>query len=185
MQDIPDDVLIKASEGDVEAFEAVYKATAGFVYNVAFRVVANEADAKEVTQEVFWTVYRKLKDFRFESSFKTWVYRITVNGAINYAKKTNKEGSRMVEYDENMEVSGTLPETEGIDREDQKKVIDSLLKVLNPEQKACVVLRNLEGLSYQEIADVLKININTVRSRLKRAREKMVALRKKVNCESL
>src|SRR5271167_2857323 len=87
MQDIDKDILVKASQGDMQAFEEVYKTSNSFVYNVAYRVVNNREDALEVAQEVFMTIHDKLKGFRFESSFKTWVYRITANNAINFAKK--------------------------------------------------------------------------------------------------
>src|SRR5438105_595186 len=87
MEELSRDILIKASQGDMVAFEAVYKATASFIYNVAFRVVSNKEDAQELTQEVFMIIHDKLKTFRFESSFKTWVYRITANHSINFAKK--------------------------------------------------------------------------------------------------
>jgi len=181
MQDIPDDVLVKASQGDFGAFEAVYKAASSFVYNVAFRVVGNREDAEEVTQEVFLTVHHKLKDFRFQSAFKTWVYRVTVNSAINYAKKASKDRNRTVEYDESRTAVAT-PEVvrEELDRGAQQKTIDTLLGKLNPEHRACIVLRTIQGLSYQEMAEALGININTVRSRLKRAREALMGLSKEV-----
>ncbi len=168
MQEIADGILIRASEGDLAAFEAVYKASASFVYNVAFRVVGNREDAQEVTQEVFLIIYSKLKGFRFESSFKTWVYRITANCAINFAKKTSKTRNRTMEYDDTLfEPMASGDARAEIDREHHNKVIGDLLNALNPEQRACVVLRSIEGLSYQQIADTLKINVNTVRSRLK------------------
>src|SRR5580658_612233 len=90
MEDIAKDILIKASQGDMQAFEEVYKKSSSFVYNVAFRVVNNREDALEVAQEVFMIIHDKLKNFRFESSFKTWAYRITANRAINYAKKSSR-----------------------------------------------------------------------------------------------
>src|ERR1700733_12793154 len=98
MEDISRDTLIKASQGDMQAFEEVYKTSSSFVYNVALRVVNNREDALEVSQEVFMIIYNKLKDFRFESSFKTWVYRITANHAINFAKKNTR--SKTVPYEE-------------------------------------------------------------------------------------
>lgn len=181
MQEITDDILTKASQGDLECFKKVYKAAGGFVYNVALRVTANKEDAEEVTQEVFLTVHHKLKEFRFQSSFKTWVYRITVNHAINYAKKNSKERNRTVEYDENLNaVVVPAQNTSSLDQEAKEKLVQKLLSNLNPEQRACVVLRNIEGLSYQEIADSLGINLNTVRSRLKRAREALLSFGKEV-----
>jgi RNA polymerase sigma-70 factor (ECF subfamily) len=181
MQDISDDILVRASRGDTEAFKIIYDAASGFVYNVVYRVVGHKEDAEEVTQEVFLTVYHKLKDFRFQSSFKTWVYRVAVNSAINYAKKVSKERNRTVEYDEQLNAVGVPEEARAeMDRGVYRRTVDELLSKLNPEQRACVVLRNIEGLSYQEIAEALKININTVRSRLKRGRESLLALRKEV-----
>ena len=88
--DIDKDILIRAAqEGYAWAFGG-YKTSSSFVYNVALRVVNNREDASEVAQEVFMIVHNKLKDFRFESSFKTWVYRITANCAINFAKKNSR-----------------------------------------------------------------------------------------------
>lgn len=181
MQDISDDILAKAAQGDIESFEMIYKATAGFVYNVAFRVTGNRQDAEEVMQEVFLMVYHKLKSFRFQSSFKTWIYRVAANCAINYSKKMSKERKKTVEYDENLDALES-PDEAGtkINREHHETMIHSLLKILNPDQRACVVLRNMEGLSYQEIAESLRININTVRSRLKRGREALLAMGKEV-----
>lgn len=98
MEDIAKDILVRASQGDMEAFEDVYKASSSFVYNVAFRVVNNREDALEVAQEVFMIIHDKLKTFRFESSFKTWAYRITANYAINFAKKNSR--AKTVPYED-------------------------------------------------------------------------------------
>ncbi len=181
MNNLSDNTIIEASEGNVESFEDIYKAYSDFVYNVAFRVVNNMDEAQEVTQEVFITVYHKLKSFKFKSSFKTWIYRITINSAINFAKKRSKEQSRIAEFNDKNEFNRTVDfVSEKIEEEQHEKVISTLLEALNPDQRACVVLRSIEGLSYQEIAKSLNININTVRSRLKRAREKLLTLRKEM-----
>jgi RNA polymerase sigma-70 factor (ECF subfamily) len=176
MQDIPKETLIKAQKDDLESFENIYKETSGFVYNVAFRIVNNKQDAEEVVQDVFLNIYHSLKNFRFQSSFKTWVYRITINCAINHVKKIVREKNRIKEYGNNFMQTGEtsqMPEVEKVN-EGQKEIISSLLGVLDVDQRACIVLRNIEGLSYQEISDTLKININTVRTRLKRARERLL-----------
>lgn len=181
MQDISEEILTKAAKGDIRSFEIIYKAAASFVYNVAFRVVSNRQDAEEVTQEVFLNIYHKLQDFRFESSFKTWIYRITANHAINHSKKRSKERDRRKEYDASLTRHKPLNATQAaISTADQQEAIHALLQSLNPHQRACIVLRSIEGLSYQQIAAALNININTVRSRLKRAREALLALRKEV-----
>ncbi len=179
MNDIRQDILVKASKGDLQAFEEVYKLSSSFVYNVAYRVIGNQQDAQEATQEIFMTVYHKLKDFRFESSFKTWLYRITVNHSINMSKKISKTKNKTFVFDENVNPPSVEPEThEKMDREYNEKIVQDFLSELNEDQRACIVLRNIEGLSYEEISQSLNININTVRTRLKRAREKLLTLRK-------
>ncbi len=194
MEDIAKDILIRASQGDMQAFEDVYKASSSFVYNVAYRVVNNREDALEVSQEVFMIIYNKLKGFRFESSFKTWVYRITANCAINFAKKSSR--TKTVPFEEafgphigHSQLFGggaVLSDAQThMDQEYQNQLVESLLAELNPDQRACVVLRDIQGLSYEEIARALNININTVRSRLKRSREKLLSVRKKVSYEKV
>lgn len=171
MADIPSDIIQRAAGSDIKAFEEIYNSTKGFVYNVVFRITNNDADAQEVTQDVFVKVYRSLKEFKFRSSFKTWLYRIAVNTALNKYKMNSREYSRRVEYDD---VAPTLaspsPVEVPLDKEEAEKKVASLLSLLGPEQRACIVLREIEGLSYKEMSETLKVNINTIRSRLKRAR---------------
>lgn len=181
MENISDDIIEKAAGGDQDAFESIYRSSSKFVYNVAWRVVSKHEDAEEITQEVFLTVYRKLSSFRFQSSLKTWIYRVTINTAMNYAKKLSKVKSKTTEYHEQIHCAGVLGETEiKMDKEHNENLVTVLLDTLTPDQKACMVLRNIEELSYQEIADALNININTVRSRLSRGREALLQLRKEV-----
>jgi len=175
MNDIALDVLERASRGNMDAFEQIYKATSSFVYNVAFRITRNSADAEEVTQDVFMKIYRNLKGFQFRSAFKTWVYRITINTAINRYRKSKKEEKDRVDYDNIIE---SLPDNrlamEGVNQNDNEAGLNALLDMLSHEHKTCLILREIEGLSYQEIADTLKIPVNTVRSRLKRARQALL-----------
>ena len=176
MDQISDAILKKAAEGDVAAFEQIYRAYAPFVYNVAFRMLQRKEDAEEVVQEVFVAVHGKLNGFMFRSSLKTWVYRITANHCINHLNKHKRHDKGRVDLEDVIGSIGTLDETHAkIEREDHEYKVARLLEVLNPEEKACVVLRSIEGLSYEEISRSLNVNINTVRTRLKRGREKMMA----------
>lgn len=171
MQDISREIIQLALGGDMEAFGEIYNKTSGFVYNVAYRIVNNREDAEEITQDVFVNIFKKLGAFRFDASFKTWIYRITTNISINYLKKKIKQEKNYVSYDDALEKKQiTEPAAQRSNEPGQEEVISSLLDMLNPDQRACIVLKNMEGLSYQEIAESLNININTVRSRLKRAR---------------
>jgi RNA polymerase sigma-70 factor (ECF subfamily) len=184
MEDIAKDILVRASGGDIQAFEQVYKASSSFVYNVAYRVVNNREDALEVAQEVFLIIHDKLRGFRFESSFKTWVYRITANYAINFAKKNSR--AKTVPFEESFGEGAVLSDARTqMDQEYQNQLVENLLAQLKPDQRACVVLRDIQGLSYEQIAQSLNININTVRSRLKRSREKLLSLRKQVDYEKV
>ncbi|MDR4504501.1 MAG: RNA polymerase sigma factor [Candidatus Scalindua sp.] len=181
MDNVTEKTITMASEGDIDSFETIYNEYSGLVHNVAFRIVRNSDEAQEVTQEVFLAVYRKLKTFKFQSSFKTWIYRIAVNFALNYAKKELRNQGSTVEFNNNTPLNKAIDSIdETIEKEQHEKKISTLLEALNPDQRACIVLRSLEGLSYQEIADSLNINVNTVRSRLKRAREKLVTLREEM-----
>ena len=143
--------------------------------------MSTKHDAEEVTQDVFLKLYHSLGSFKFEASFKTWLYRIAVNTALNHLRKMKRVQTREVE-EKTIEEPATASQPEGGKRleageaENQLKV---LLDQLNPDQRACIVLREIEGLDYQQIALSLGVNINTVRSRLKRARETLMALGQK------
>ena len=93
MQEISKDILMQAAKGDIGAFEEIYRIASDFIFNVAYRITNNNEDAEEVSQDVFIKIYKNLKGFRFQSSFKTWIYRIAVNSAVNTSKKrTNIAG---------------------------------------------------------------------------------------------
>ncbi len=161
--------------GDPAAFEQVYKAMSGFVYNVALRITRNNADAQEVTQDVFLKLYHSLKDFQFRSAFKTWVYRITVNTAINRYRRSARELKNRVANDLLIEsLPGTSSASASLTQSDHEARLNDLLSKLSPEHRVCLILREIEGLSYQEIAAALKIPMNTVRSRLKRGRQALI-----------
>jgi RNA polymerase sigma-70 factor, ECF subfamily len=170
IREISNGLLLRAQDRDIGAFEEIYKLASGFVYNVALRIAQNTADAQEITEDVFLSVFKNLRDFKFKSSFKTWVYRITVNTALNKRKKTSNDLNRRAEYNENIYYENTKQDNT-LDKITKEEIVNDLLSALNPQHRACIVLREMQGLSYQEIAQTLKININTVRSRLKRARE--------------
>lgn len=181
MQDISIEIINKASSGDIDAFEQIYRAASSFVYNVALRVTNNREDADEVTQDVFMKIHGNLKSFQFRSSLKTWIYRITVNTAINHSKRIARHTHGRIEFEPAVDYGQmqSEPAQELMEKEEKEKQVSALLELLGPEQRACLVLREIEGLSYQEIAEALKLNINTVRTRLKRARERLLSLKER------
>ena len=176
MQQLPKELLIRASGGDAGAFEQLYRATADYVYTIAVGITGNRADAEEVAQDVFVKVHRELSRFRFESLFTTWLYRVTVNRAITAARKSARRRSREADFDEGIAVEDSRNATrEAIVREGNEARVRYLLEALGPEQRACIVLREMEGMRYGEIARALGVKLNTVRSRLRRAREALCA----------
>lgn len=179
MVDIDTHTIELAQAGDVNAFESIYRSFFGFVSNVAYRVVGNVQDAQEVTQETFLSMHRHLKNFRFQSSLKTWVYRITVNTAINYAKKRSNQRKDQ-SFDESFFASLEPDAYRMMEKEENERRVQQLLGFLSLDHRAVLVLRSLQGLSYKEIADTLEIPINTVRTRIKRAREALLALKNEV-----
>jgi len=179
MQEIAHTTLKEAARGNEEAFEQIYALASGFVYTVAYRIINNPEKAADITQEVFLKIYKYLKNFRFRSSFKTWLYRVTVNTALTIAADCRKRNSGVVAYDDAINYAGN-PETvtSRAANVDNKEYLNQLLEKLNPDQRACIILREIEGLSYKQIAEALKININTVRTRLLRARQTLMHLSK-------
>ncbi|MCM8831319.1 MAG: RNA polymerase sigma factor [Candidatus Omnitrophica bacterium] len=169
MQQLSKDLIEKASKGDLEAFEVLYKLNVDFVYRVSCGLLGNQFDAQDVTQEVFLKIYKNLKNFKFRSSIKTWIYKIALNTAIN-AYKRLKKTKNLINYKDEIK---TKDVTENLDRIDAKNILYALLDKLNQKEKMCIILKELEGLSYKEIALTLNININTVRTHLHRGREKL------------
>ncbi len=182
MSEISEDIIASAANGDVNAFETIYKEHAAFITNVVGRIIENHEDTKDVVQEVFIKIFNVLGSFRHQSSLRTWMYRIAVNHALTVVKQRSKERNMHTQWDDNDAFdSPVYPAEEGLDEHKEKeKMVQALLNVLNPDQRACIVLRSIEGLSYQQISDTLNIPLNTVRTRIKRARLAMMAAKSKV-----
>lgn len=173
MNNISDQLIQEAQCGDIGAFEEIYGLTSGFVYAVSYRITGSRMDAEEAAQDVFVKLYDNLKKYREGTSFKAWIYRITVNTSINYYNKSKKRKNvHGGDFEVASETVGTGSQIEAnIDKEDADMKINLILDNLNMDQRTCIILREIEGLSYEEISRALSVNINTVRTRLKRARE--------------
>ncbi|OGW96989.1 MAG: hypothetical protein A2Y04_01310 [Omnitrophica WOR_2 bacterium GWC2_45_7] len=177
MEEISKSIIEDAAQGDIGAFEQIYKTTRSYVYNIAFRMMGHKEDAEEVTQEVFIKVHSNLKRFRFDSSLTTWIYRIAVNTALNKGRQKKRFWEKHLNLEDHIrEASISNPSENMQGKEDSEEQIRQMLETLSPKLKACVILKDIEGLRYQEIADTLNININTVRTRLKRAREILIKM---------
>ena len=167
--------------GDSDAFDAIFRRYVNQVYRRALRLLGNEADAEDVVQEVFLTVHRKIKTFRGQSEFSTWLYRLTVNAALG--KLRQRKRSKEVLYDDYLPkfqkdghhlVRPVVDWSEEIDSHRDNRELQQLLKQaleqLKPVDKAVVVLSDLEGFLDREIAKTLGLSVAAVKTRLHRSR---------------
>jgi RNA polymerase sigma-70 factor (ECF subfamily) len=178
MHQIDKEIIRMAAVGDMDAFRQIYKIFSSTVYTIAFNITRNRQDAEEATQDVFVRVHRKLGDFQFGSSFGTWIYRIAVNTAINMYHNRKNHRQKVSSLDEIGDAAIPVSNItkDDLDRKSAESNVRGLLGHLSSEHRSCIVLRELEGLDYKEMADVLRIPLNTVRSRLKRARQALIAV---------
>jgi len=165
--------------GDVRAFDEVYARFAEMVYNLAFRLSGNYEEAADLTQEVFLRVYRHLGTFGGRSSLKTWVFRIAINHCRDRLSRwrplTTPLGSDMGEGEVAYPDPARGPEDLAVAADEGRRVTAGLACLPQAFREA-VVLRDIEGLSYEEIAEVLGVRIGTVRSRIARGREQLRSL---------
>lgn len=181
---IDDSVLVRQSQnGDTVAMERLILKYQNRIYNVILKMCGNQDDAAELTQETFVKVIESIDKFKGRSRFYTWLFRIAVNLTLNYCQRSARTATRSLDADERV-ADGTAqqmlkdflsddraadPASVAQNRELCDLAKQSLLGLDEP-QRAVVVLRDIEGMNYAEIADVLNIELGTVRSRLSRAR---------------
>jgi RNA polymerase sigma-70 factor (ECF subfamily) len=173
--------------GDESAYESLIQRFEQPIYNIISRLLDNPADAADVVQEVFLKVFRNVASFRGDSSIKTWIYRIAVNEARNQRRwfsrhrrqEVNLEaeepgdvyfGGYQKSYQSWLPDPGRSPYELTLDRETQA-LIEAALAQVNPKFRAALVLREIEGLSYDEIGEILEISLGTVKSRILRGRD--------------
>ena len=184
---IDDTVLVEqCRQGDSEATERLILKYQNRIYNAILRICANPDDAAELTQDTFVKVIENIDKFRGRSSFYTWAFRIGVNLTLNYCQRKVRIGFRSLDAEDNedngqakqvlkeflADDSSPNPAVVAANKELGEIVVDALMK-LGEEQRAVVVLRDIEGMNYAQIAEVLDIELGTVRSRLSRARSNL------------
>jgi len=171
------EVIQQAASGDHAAFKTLYDETASFVYTLVFRILGNEQDARDVTQVIYMKLYKTLPKYRFQSSFKTWLYRVSVNTALNASRRTRRDANRQGDFDQAIALTaGTDSPDTAAEAGERSRRMQKLLNHLQPDHRAVLVLREIEGLDYAAISRVMDCPLNTVRSRLKRAREALLKL---------
>ena len=175
-------IIRRVQHGDVNAFELLVAAYEKNVFNVALQMVGNREDAQDMAQEAFLKAYNSLSSFRGDSKFSSWLYRIVSNVCLDFKRRQGRRpsSSLTVEDDEG--------ETLELDIADESQSPEMLLErgltrdavrrglnALPPDYKQILLLREIQGLSYDEISDVLDLEVGTVKSRIFRARKRLCA----------
>jgi len=175
------DLVRRARNGDLHAYDELVQRYQQRIYATIYHMTSNHEDANDLAQEAFIKAYSALKSFKGGSSFYTWLYRIAVNKTINFLKqRKNKLHMSLDDIDFNAEhdpdlmalISHKTPQRDAGLNELQKKLNEALLKLSDPHRMV-VVLHDVQGVSHEEIAEVLGCNIGTVRSRLFYARQQL------------
>jgi len=183
---ISDDALIEQCQrGDTSAMERLILKYQNRLYNVILRICSNHDDAAELTQETFVKVIENIGKFQGKSSFYTWAFRIAVNLTINYCRRNSRLGLKSLDSDESEsgeKSPGMLREYLGNDKSpdpasiaQNRELCDLVMQSisrLDEDHRTVLVLRDIEGMSYSQIAQVLTLELGTVRSRISRARAK-------------
>ena len=166
-----------AQQGDQGAFSRLVEANQGKIYSLCFRMTGNPDDAADLTQEVFLSAWRGLGKFGGQSTFSTWLYRLAANACIDFLRREKRRSalSMTLEDGEDEDHQADLPDERWspereLERKELRNAVQKGLLTLSPEHRQVLLLRETEGLSYQEIGQALDLEEGTVKSRIARAR---------------
>lgn len=179
----------RCQKGDAHAFNELVTRYRQRVFGMAFHIVHNEQDAWDLAQDGFVKAWKNIDRFRGDSSFYTWLYRIVTNVAIDALRKKQIQGGQ--EFDETIQLSDIEPTnslvpkdelapSQKLERGELREKIDGAIQKLSPDHRAVILLKEMEGLQYHEIAETVGCSIGTVMSRLFYARRKLQTLLKDV-----
>jgi len=170
-------LIAAARRGDAEAFNQLILIYQGMVYNLAYRILGDPDAAADATQEAFLSAFRAIRKFR-GGSFKAWLLRIVTNACYDQLRLRQRRPTTSLEA---LLATGSAPAPTGAEetpeehalRQELARVIQAGIQTLPPEQRVTLVLSDVQGLSYREIAEVTRTSLGTVKSRLSRARAKL------------
>ena len=170
------ELISNAKNGDMKAFEEIIALYERKVFSTIYYMVKNDNEVEDIAQEVFIKIYKNLKNFKEESSLYTWIYRITINVCIDELKKKKN----VIYIDEKMQTEdGELEvqvedEAKGpeklVEDAETKEMLIKCVRMLPIEQRTVIILRDIKGFTYMEIAEMTKMNLGTVKSKINRAR---------------
>lgn len=176
-------LLARLQAGERYAFEELVNRYNASVYNLAFRLSNDREDARDATQDTFLKVYNNIGKFRGDSQLRTWIYRITVNQVANqqrWWRRRRREKTVSLDINDHNETAlsqkipspGQTPEQQALTAE-KRKMISVALEKLKFDFRVAVILRDIEGLSYEEISATLEVSVGTIKSRIARGREEL------------
>ncbi len=183
------DLVDRARMGDVEAFEQLIESCQKKVFNIAYKMIGNYDDANELAQEVFLKAFRSIKKFKGDSLFSTWIYKVTANVCLDEIRRRKKR--IVLSLDEDIELndgevkrqipdSSPTPDLEA-ETNEIKDAVNKSIQELPDDYKSVIILRDIQGFSYDEISTIVNCPEGTVKSRINRARQalKKILSRKK------
>lgn len=168
-------LVSRAAAGDRDAFDELARRYESKLYSMMLRMCGNTDDAFDLTQEIFLRVWKTLGSFRGDSAFSTWIYRVASNIATDHLRRRKREVSlNYADNEKELDIPDTRYDPVVIgERHELTRDIEAALAMLNLEHRRILTLREINGLSYTEIAEILDIEEGTVKSRIARARLKM------------
>ena len=172
------ELILKAKNGDMAAFEQLVAIHQQKIYTVAFRILENPEDAADVAQEALVRIYRSLHNFKGDSSLSTWIYRITVNLCKDALRKRGCVLTQSLDSSINEDKNSLFPQIpdgkplpeEQYEQRELKHYLEKFIAELSPDYRMVIIMREQMDLSYEEISQQLEISLGTVKSRLNRAR---------------
>jgi len=179
MKEQSEQTLIKrCKDGELQAFEELISKYETKVFNITFRILGDYTEAEDISQDILVKVFRSIKGFKEQSSFYTWLYRITVNECMDAVKKRKKTVAYSIDspieteddvIKREIQDSGESVE-EKVERKELRKYLADAMNLISHEHRMVIVLRDIQGFSYEEIAEIIKCPPGTVKSRINRAR---------------
>jgi RNA polymerase sigma-70 factor (ECF subfamily) len=175
-----DEALVqRCQQGDLEAFDLLMQHHETKVYNIAYRMLSHADDASDATQDIFIRAYHALPRFRGECAFSTWLYRIAVNTCLDTVRRRSRQQtvleSALVDEEEESDFVDNIPDAQPdpekvLMQKEFQRIVHEAIQSLSETQRAVIVLYDLQGFSYEEVAQILHTSVGTIKSRLNRAR---------------
>ena len=175
------ELIGRARNGDGDAFGTLMKRHESMIFNAVMGMVRNTEDARDITQDAFFKAYRSLKSFRGDCKFSSWVYRIAVNAAKDFLRSESRRPHISLDADtedddgegQPMQIADDSPAADpqaSAEASETQRIVRAALARLSDNHREILILRDIEGYSYEEIADMLGLELGTVKSRINRAR---------------